>query len=116
MAVTESNPKPEQKGYTDKALADEAHGYCALYDFLLEKKYKIITNFEKWMGPALREGYWQADDYNDYGNKYADRFVISSNTKRIYDGSIKPELINFTWDTSNVFTGETEAYYEVDVN
>lgn len=102
-------------GYTDKALSDEAHGYVALHEFLLEKKYKIVTKFEKWMGPALREGYWQADDYNDYGNKYSDRFIISNSGKVTYYGGNKPDLINFTWDTNNVFTGETEAFYEVGV-
>lgn len=103
-------------GYTDKALTEEAHGYCALYDFLLEKKYEIITNFEKWMGPALREGYWQADDYNDYGNKYSDKFYIKETTRSGYDGSLQPDLINFTWDRTNIFTGETDSYYELTVN
>jgi hypothetical protein len=30
------------------------------------------------MGPALREGYWQPEDYNDYGDhkKYEGNFEI----------------------------------------
>jgi len=26
------------------------------------------------MGPALREGYWQPEDYEDYGDKYIANF------------------------------------------
>ena len=32
----------------------------------IEKNNKI-KEFEALMGPALREGYWQPDSYNDYG-------------------------------------------------
>ena len=40
------------------------------YNNKLEEKRKLIKEFEEMMGPALREGYWQPEDYKDYGNKY----------------------------------------------
>jgi len=27
-----------------------------------------MVRFERIMGPALREGYWAPDEYNDYGD------------------------------------------------
>ena len=37
------------------------------YDALLEEKRELVKKFERFMGPALREGYWQPEDYKDYG-------------------------------------------------
>jgi len=33
------------------------------------------------MGPALREGYWQPDDYYDYNNRFYINFSGLSNTE-----------------------------------
>ena len=30
------------------------------------------------MGPALREGYWNPEDYKDCGDKYTDEITITS--------------------------------------
>ena len=40
------------------------------YDEEIVKKRTLIREFEEMMGPALREGYWQPENYQDYGNKY----------------------------------------------
>ena len=40
------------------------------YKNKLDEKQILIKDFEEMMGPALREGYWQPEDYQDYGNKY----------------------------------------------
>jgi len=29
------------------------------------------------MGPALREGYWDPENYHDYGDLYKDEFTFS---------------------------------------
>ena len=99
-------------GYLDKGIIGEANAYYAWHEYLMLKKQKIIAQFEKDMGPALREGYWQADDYNDYGNKYSDQFALVPLSRIVY-GQLKPDLINFCWDNVNVFSGETTSYYEV---
>lgn len=71
---------------------------------LLEKKKKAISNFENMMGPALREGSWQADNPTDYG----DKFVSIVKTTEL---STDPNL-EFFWDTEP-FDGETENYEKV---
>ena len=72
--------------YAKKLAADEAAEKEALvkineikdkiekleekYNLLLEEKFALIADFENMMGPALKEGSWQAENYNDYGTKY----------------------------------------------
>lgn len=46
------------------------------YEEWLKKKEYYINAFNKMMGPALREGYWQPEDYHDYGDVYVDNFLI----------------------------------------
>jgi len=48
------------------------------------------------MGPALREGYWQPEDYNDYGDKYNDKFLIQLENVDQQDGSTENSY--FAWD------------------
>lgn len=67
------------------------------YNTLLAQKAQKIKDFEQLMGPALREGYWQPDDYIDYGDNYADSFstnLTSPNT--ISTGS--SGYTSFIWD------------------
>jgi hypothetical protein len=35
-----------------------------------------MDKFERMMGPALREGYWDPEGYNDYGGLYTDEFTV----------------------------------------
>lgn len=70
---------------------------------LLADKQKIITNFENMMGPALREGSWQADTYTDYGERHQEEIVIGSASTGKY--------LSFTWDTEE-FDGEQLNYFE----
>lgn len=37
---------------------------------LLDEKEKLNYEFERLLGPAVREGYWQAEDYEDPGQGY----------------------------------------------
>lgn len=70
---------------------------------LLADKQKIITNFENMMGPALREGSWQADTYTDYGERYQEEIVIG--------GASTGKYLSFIWDTED-FDGEQLNYFE----
>ena len=67
-----------------------------LYANKLAEKNKIIADFEKMMGPALREGSWQPEEYNDYGDNKS--FEISSG------------FGDYFWDTE-AFDEETVNYY-----
>ena len=71
----------ERKLAKDEALEAEAEAKIAeinatlkvlqaLYKAILDKKADLVADFENLMGPALREGSWQADNYTDYGSKY----------------------------------------------
>ena len=52
------------------AIKEEIDALNQNIEALKEEKEQILSEFEEMMGPALREGYWQPEDYSDYGNKY----------------------------------------------
>lgn len=78
---------------------------------LLASKKRYIALFEKEMGPAIREGYWQPDDYTDYGNRLIDsvRVDISPLNGQI---ACKTPYAKFIWDTE-AFIGEQENGYKI---
>jgi len=57
----------EKKG-TPELLYNEARH--------LENKAQLISDFEKMMGPALREGYWNPENYHDYGDLFKKSFSL----------------------------------------
>lgn len=73
------------------------------------EKEELIKDFELLMGPALREGYWQPEDYNDYGDTYTDSFQINQ-TGEVIKG--QTEKASYIWDTE-LFDEEQKLYYEV---
>lgn len=80
------------------------------YDNKLIEKKKTLKDFEKMMGPALRESYWMPEDYSNYGDIYTDNFLLVQSS--ISGASGKTEFI---WD--NVpFDGEQIGYYEYGIN
>lgn len=70
---------------------------------LLAEKQKFIASFENMMGPALREGSWQADTYTDYGEKYQESINIGSGSNNKH--------LSFKWD-NEPFDGEQLNYFE----
>ena len=78
---------------------------------ILSEKEAEIKKFENLMGPALREGYWQPEDYNDYGNHLEYTSIITTNN--ITADSGKSAII--AWD-SKAFDDEPTLYYEMGVN
>lgn len=72
-------------------------------DEIIIEKEKIIADFENMMGPALREGSWQADEYTDYGIKYDEKITTTD--------SSDSQFLSFLWD-SEVFEEEQLNYYE----
>ena len=105
----------EYGSYIGEAELEEAHGYILMREIFLLKKSILIAKFEKMMGPALREGYWSPEDYDDYGNKYNDVWYISDNTTTEWPGTVRSDLIKFVWDTYNIFEGESKISYEIGV-
>ena len=76
------------------------------YNLLLQKKQVKTTEFENMMGPALKEGSWQADNYSDYGSKYSGSVGYQSSTT---------EHVSFIWDTLS-FEEEQLLYETTTIN
>lgn len=82
------------------------------YDTLLKSKKLLVTNFEILMGPALREGNWIPENFNDYGDKFVDTFTIPQNVTKIKSG--KSGFSSFFWDNMP-FDDEQKITYEIGV-
>lgn len=95
--VYEERERQEAQLQTDIAALQEQ------YNSIKEEKQKAIYDFEGMMGPAIREGYWQADNYTDYGEYITTKLSSVGQT----DG--KASLV---WD-QEAFEGEQLSYYEV---
>ncbi len=80
------------------------------YDTLLEKKEKAVAKFNIMMGPALREGNWTPEDYNNYGSRYYEEAAFTTDGEPVEPegGSGKMRLI---YD-EEAFKGEQLNYYE----
>lgn len=105
-------PKEDEDGYASstglyKKIDDAAK---AIADETFNKR-KEMDAFQHLMGPALREGYWQPEDYNDYG----DRLEINSNlTKTNIINDAKNGAI-VGWD-EKLFDEEQSLEYQVGVS
>ena len=95
---------------TDHAVLDKGYGYANTYKGLLKQKQEYIIEFEKMMGPALREGYWQPEEYKDYGHQYLDSFTLDFEEENAIAGSTS--LASFVWDRES-FEEETTLAYSV---
>jgi len=62
-----------------------------------------MDRFERQMGPALREGYWQPEDYTDYGTVVRQDMTQVSGYEKV---DSKPY-----WDTE-LYDDEQNIYYE----
>ena len=71
------------------------------YNELIQKKKNDTALFENLMGPALREGSWQAEDLKDYGTKYNEEVSVDDNSSSL-----------FIWD-ENHFDEEQLGYYQI---
>ena len=84
----------------------------ATYNQKLQEKTELVKSFERMMGPALREGYWQPEDYEDYGDKHIASFTPSNANTEVTDDS--DDLSAFFWDTE-LFDDEQDYKYKIGV-
>ena len=84
------------------------------YTILLNEKDDAISKFNAAMGSAIREGYWQPDDYKDEGDHYTetDTFTSIYNSEPLIADSGKG--IKIGWD-NQLFDNEDKIYYEESV-
>ena len=76
------------------------------YEIYSKQKEKTVNAFERMMGPALREGYWQPEDYNDYGDVYYDNFILGNEPTTPY--------LHFIWDHDKYYENEEPVIYTAD--
>ena len=80
-------------------------------DVRREEKAQAVQAFEHMMGPALREGYWQPENYNDFGDHQSYTSEIQ-NTDITVDTGASAVI---AWD-SLLFDDEEKAYFKVGAN
>ena len=123
-----------------KAAVTDANDYGLQSEFLqtvidqLEEQIRVrikhkqdtIKEFDQIMGPALRESYWQPDDYQDYGDLYKHTvntnatinnnmgYITFTNDMEVPATSKDDIKASFYWDTE-LFTDEQKSYYEYSV-
>ena len=88
-------------------ITTELETIITTYNQKIEEKQQLIVEFEEMMGPALREGYWQADDIDkEYGEKH--NIDISS---QYIENGYSSDLVDFIWDTVPI-NEEQLGYYK----
>lgn len=85
------------------------------YDALLEEKHELVKKFERFMGPALREGYWQPEDYKDYGQLYENTGKFTNKFDSRFAESITGTRFSVGWD-KKLFDEEQDIFYYSDIN
>ena len=97
-----------------KSLLDEK---IDLIEQRTAKQKELRKEFEEMMGPALREGYWQPENYYDYGDKYLVNIKpsFSSSSSVLFKQDNLQYLIDSTaYDNNskiNYQIGDTEETY-----
>lgn len=112
-AQAELNSTENPKGI--KVLLDEID---TLIEETEQAKYKYISSFNELMGPALREGYWQPENYQDYSEQHAGICMLTTKDNTTTDNfkSVDTEdNFQFGWDTE-LFDTEQTLYYRSSVD
>ena len=75
------------------------------YNELIEQQHQLRKDFEEMMGPALREGYWQPEDYQDYGDK---NFI----EKESYGTKFKEGIVSYDLYNEQAYDDNTKVTYQ----
>lgn len=75
------------------------------YNELIEQQHQLRKDFEEMMGPALREGYWQPEDYQDYGDK---NFIEKEN----YSTEFEEGIVSYNLYNEQVYDDNTKVTYQ----
>ena len=97
------------KNGTPELLYNEAH--------YLEEKEIQFNKFERMMGPALREGYWNPENYHDYGDLFKKVYTFSTGLTTKQE-PLRVELQEHSapmWDYHKYYDGETPLLYETNL-
>ena len=108
-------PKPDP--FLDLDLTSTTPDLYYTLQYYLEEKAARFNAFEKMMGPAMREGYWQPDNYHDYGDQYHDNVTVSKIAGGVPGDAPSPvtPYLQWKWDYEKYYTNETPVLYRVGV-
>lgn len=83
----------------------------------LSEKQILIAAFEKMMGPALREGYWNPENYHDYGDLFKKVINFETGFQRVTTNlrETSTDHIARLWDYEKYYDSETPLLYETNV-
>ena len=109
LALNELGPDDNSAGL-NKLIVDTK----TAIDSLLDNKKEKIARFDSLMGPTLREGYWQPEHYETYGQHYNDfQFLTLTTNNDVYRNAGTGYFM--VWD-SNLFDEEIDIKYESGIN
>ena len=99
----------DKKNGSPELLYNEAH--------YLENKTQLISDFEKMMGPALREGYWNPENYHDYGDLFKKVINFETGFRRVttHLRETPTDHIARLWDYEKYYDSETPLLYETNL-
>ena len=110
---TDEGQESEQKGLK-KQIKDNNNYLENLY----QQKDELNFKLERTLGPALREGYWQPEIYEDPGEGHnvliplEKRSEIIDNVSFIYDEEpFEEEPLNYYYQSSDDVTKDNKSYY-----
>lgn len=110
----------DEKNYTaeQERLKTSITNLKEVIRIMLRDKFEDTRKFDHLMGPAMRESYWQPEDYRDYGDFYSQHlntiFFNSKNTNlpKWRDNKVSA---GFYWD-NELFPEEEKGYYYLGVD
>ena len=105
ISLAEAEKKEQESSSNLEQLNSDKDNKENEYEQLLDQKKEKIKKFEQMMGPALREGYWQPDDYYDYNNRFYANFSEGPGQNSII------EQAEYNWD-SNLLDNEDEVVFK----
>ena len=79
---------------------------------LRKKKQATIEEFQYMMGPALREGNWTPENYQDYGERHSDQKIFSNMYVKNDIKTNTEEDFILAWDTK-LFDTEQDIHYKL---
>lgn len=85
---------------------------------MLKDKFEETRKFDHLMGPALRESYWQPEDYHDYGDFYSQHLntiFFNNNNTELPQWRDEQISAGFFWD-NELFPEEEKGYYYLGVD
>ena len=100
-----------------EALETELEAAKEDQEDILNDKKETMRDFNEMMGPALREGYWQPEDYQDYGERHESTHGFESTYSQSSTDMASDLNIGFAtpWDT-DLFEEEQDIYFTSGTN